>query len=78
MSAKAILKRYLERNSSALPENPAELRQKVTAVAAGARLVLTPDELDELAPLPPKQKGAKSGDSEGDAKKGGNATTEEV
>lgn len=78
MSVKAILKRYLERNSSTLPKEPVELRQKLSAVAAEAMLVLTPEELDELAPLPQKQKARKQGDSEGEAGKGGNTTTEEI
>jgi len=78
MSAKAILARYMERNRSALPQNPAELRQKVTAVAAEAKLVLTPQELDELAPIPKGKKRAISGDSDGEGEKGGNAPTEEV
>ena len=78
MSAKAILKRYLERNSSSLPQEPVELRQKITAVAAEAKLPITPEELDELTPLPKKQKGAKSGDSEAVVEKGGNTPTEEV
>lgn len=78
MSAKAILKRYLERKSSTLPKEPVELRQKITAVAAEAKLVLSTEELDELAPLPKKQKGQKSGDSEAVGEKGGNTPTEEV
>ena len=90
MSAKAILKRYLERNSSTLPKEPVELRQKVTAVADEAKLVLTTEELDELAPvsLPPppsegegerkKKKGHNSGISEAEVEKGSNATTEEI
>jgi len=78
MGAKAILKRYLERNSSTLPKEPVELRQKITAVAAEAKLVLTPEELDELAPIPKGKKRPISGDSEGEGEKGGNALTEEV
>ena len=78
MSAKAILARYLERNSSTLPKEPVELRQKITAVAAEAKLSITPEELDELAPLPKKQKGAKSGDLEASVEKSGDTPTTEI
>lgn len=78
MSAKAILKRYLERNSSSLPQEPVELRQKVTAVAAEAKLVLTAEELDELAPIPKGKKRQISGDSEAAVEKSGDTTETEI
>jgi len=78
MSAKTIIVRYMERNSSELPKKADELRQHITAVAAEAKLVLTPEELDELAPLPKKLKGAKSGDLEASVEKSGDTTSEGI
>lgn len=81
MGAKAIIARYMERNRSALPSSPEELRQHVAAVAKGANLALTEKELDELAPKPKKQdraKGQKSGDFEAADEKGGNTPTVEI
>jgi hypothetical protein len=55
MGAKQILQRYMERNSSALPEDREELRRHIAAVATGsARLRVTGAELDELAGIEPK------------------------
>jgi hypothetical protein len=60
MGAKQILRRYMERNSSQLPEEKGELRRHIAAVATGsARLPVTDAELDELAgiePMPAKPK----------------------
>ena len=78
MGAKAILKRYLERNSSSLPKEPVELRQHIVAVAAEAKLPITNEELDELAPLPKKQKGAKSGDLEAVLEKSADTPATEI
>lgn len=78
MSAKAIIARYIERNRSTLPSNPIGLRQHITAVADGAKLVLTAEELDELAPLPKKQKGAKSGDLEAAGEKSSDTPATEI
>ena len=61
-----------------MPCEPVELRQKITAVAAEAKLVLTDEELDELAPMPKKQKGAKSGDLEPLAEKSGDTPATEI
>jgi len=51
MGAKAIIARYMERNSSTLPAGSKELREHIVSVAAGAKLKLSEKELDELAPL---------------------------
>lgn len=78
MGALNILRRYLERNSSGLPADNNKLRQHIVAVASEAKLPLPPELLDELAPMPKKQKGAKSGDSEAATEKSGDTPDEEI
>ena len=78
MSAKAIIARYIERNRSTLPSDSIGLRQHITAVADEAKLSITAEELDELAPLPKKQKGAKTGDLETSAEKSGDTPATEI
>lgn len=55
MSAKAIVARYIVRNSLVLPSDHDKLRQHLAAVASEAGLKLTSAELNELAPKPKKQ-----------------------
>lgn len=54
MSAKAIVARYIVRNSPVLPSDSEKLRQHLAAVASEAGLALTAAELNELAPKPKK------------------------
>lgn len=54
MSAVAILKRYIHRNSGLMPDAPSGLREHLASVAKRGGLRVTEKELDELTPQPPE------------------------
>ncbi len=87
MSAKAIVARYIVRNSVVLPSDSEKLRQHLAAVASGAGLRLTTEELDGLAPSPPaplpcgegrKKKRAVLGDLKAAGKKSSDTTSAKI
>jgi hypothetical protein len=63
MSAKTILIRYLIRRKAELPLDPSELRKHLASVAERDRLMVTEEELDELAGT------TETGDRKPDARK---------